>query len=435
MFSAWYHKFRTDESGGLSVMMMPWIMLFLAVSGLATDTTRAFQVQTMLQGTADAAALAASIDLPNKNAATDTALEYVEKNLPSSIYGKVASAADLSFGRWDEDNHIFLEGESPPDSVRIKVQQSVANGNPVLTTLLRIIGVTHWDLTRYAIAQKFTPSCFRDGLIARGYVDTSSNNQYYKNFCIHGEQGVMLQSGGYFEPGTTVSMPDLSLLQLPSSGLSSNQGLKEALIEARLNPRMVDHVPDIIQEYLDPKSGIIPDYIDRSQPVIEVDWKYNLNNSIPGRIYHVVCPPKKQIGIPSQQVLSKVIVIADCQIGVPAQADMEDVVLASWAPASNDGANIHFSSNIDLGRHDNCADGGGVKIFTTESLFFSSSVNYNGVQIVSSKDVTLGSSDEGVKGISVQARGNIYLSSNNMYGLCSGGDPLLITQPFYRLVF
>ena len=46
----------------------------------------------------------------------------------------------------------------------------------------------------------------------------------------------------------------------------------------------------------------------------------------------------------------------------------------------------------------------------------------SGVQIVSAKDVSLGSSDNGVEGLSVQARGNIYLSSNNDFGLCSGVD-------------
>jgi len=72
---------------------------------------------------------------------------------------------------------------------------------------------------------------------------------------------------------------------------------------------------------------------------------------------------------------------------------------------------------------------------STESLFISSSTTFNGFQAISAKNVTLGASDEGVKGLSVQARGNIYLSSGNSFGLCNGDDPLLMTYHYYRLVF
>ena len=40
----------------------------------------------------------------------------------------------------------------------------------------------------------------------------------------------------------------------------------------------------------------------------------------------------------------------------------------------------------------------------------------------------------GVNGISAQAGGDITLTSNNMFGLCSGGAPDLFTVPYYRLV-
>ncbi len=49
-------------------------------------------------------------------------------------------------------------------------------------------------------------------------------------------------------------------------------------------------------------------------------------------------------------------------------------------------------------------------------------------------DVELGARDMGINGISVQTGGNITLTSNNMFGLCSGGAPDLQTVAYYRLV-
>ncbi len=48
-------------------------------------------------------------------------------------------------------------------------------------------------------------------------------------------------------------------------------------------------------------------------------------------------------------------------------------------------------------------------------------------------DVVLASLS-GVNGINVQAGGDITLTSNNMFGLCSGGAPNLFTVAYYRLV-
>jgi hypothetical protein len=75
-----------------------------------------------------------------------------------------------------------------------------------------------------------------------------------------------------------------------------------------------------------------------------------------------------------------------------------------------------------------------VQIFSSASVHFSSSMTVDGVQIVAAGDVDLGARDMGVNGINVQAGGDITLTSNNMFGLCSGGAPNLQTVVYYRLV-
>ena len=435
MFRAYVRGFLHDEQGAGSLWGVFYFIIMAGAAGITVDGTNAFRHQTMLQATADAAALAASIDLPRTEPALAAAIEYAQKNMSPDVFGDVLVADDVVFGAWDHENKVLETDATYPDAVMVTVRANMARGNAVLSTFLRMAGVGGWELEASAIAQKFRPQCFTDGLVARGHVDTSGNNAYYNHFCVHGQNGVHIQNGNTFELGTSVSMPDLSLLSIPTDGLDGNPGLAEALREGSLDPRMVDHVPAIMDMLLDPTSPIQPIYIDTSKPVIDVDCGFDLGTAEAGRIYHVICADNKQIQVPGSQTTRGIVVVAEGQINVPANAILEDVILASRAYMKNGGSNIHFSSGADLGRPDDCADGGGVQIFTTEDLSFASSITYNGVQVVSAKNVALGSSDSGVKGLAVQAGGNITLSSNNAFGLCNGDDPLILTHQHYRLVY
>jgi hypothetical protein len=67
-------------------------------------------------------------------------------------------------------------------------------------------------------------------------------------------------------------------------------------------------------------------------------------------------------------------------------------------------------------------------------MSFSSTTSFDGVQLVAAGDISLGARDMGINGISAQAGGTIFMTSNNMFGLCSGGAPGLFTVNYYRLV-
>jgi hypothetical protein len=248
-----------------------------------------------------------------------------------------------------------------------------------------------------------------------------------------------MQNNNSYLPDVTVSMPDpSSQLVIPAVGMTSNPGLSEALRENILDPRMVNHVDEILLALLDPASPIVPGYIDIGEPVIAVDDKYEFDTYFQGRIYEVRCDPNNQVSVPANTSLSNVVIISECNISVGANASLSNVVLGSTALGNGaqplDSSNINFSANVDLGAADDCAPGGGVQIFSSASVHFSSSMTVNGVQVVAAGDVDLGARGQGINGISVQAGGDITLTSNNMFGLCSGGAPNLFTVPYYRLV-
>jgi hypothetical protein len=97
-------------------------------------------------------------------------------------------------------------------------------------------------------------------------------------------------------------------------------------------------------------------------------------------------------------------------------------------------ANISTAAGAQLGMPDNCAEGGGVQLFSNATMTFASTTSFDGVQMVALGDIALGARDMGINGISAQSGGNITLTSNNMFGLCSGGAPDLFTVDYYRLV-
>jgi hypothetical protein len=430
----------------------------------------------MLQATADAAALAAVIDLPDEATAVASAVAYSAGNMPNAMYGEVLQPGDVEIGAWDMPERSFDEGGLAPDpldptggtlfpdSVRVTLHQTTGNDNAVPVNFLRIIGLQTWDVNVEAVAQRFLPECLMDGLIARGVVDISSNNGFINEICIHGQQGVEMQNHNDYELGVNVSMPDLDYqLVIPTGGMESNPGLPEAVREENLDPRMVNHVNEIMADMLALQDYVMPSYIDTTggggggctgctsiSPPLTVkvrDEKWDFADATAGNVYHIQCNNNKTVSIPSNTDLSQVIIIADCMIGVGSGVYLHDMVLASLAGVIKDGkkdkstyeaglakAIIGFSSGVKLGEPDNCQTGGGVQIIANASIHFSSTTTYDGVQIIASGDVALGARDMGVNGINVQAGGDISLTSNNMFGLCSGSAPNLQTVSYYRLV-
>jgi Flp pilus assembly protein TadG len=451
MLSFEFRRFVADESGGGTIMGLFWFMLLVGICGLAVDITDGLRNRTMLQATADAAALAGVIDLPNEAAAKATAVAYSADNMGADVNGAVLDINDVTPGVWDHETRTFTPANAvapgvPLDAVHVMVRRSAQNDNAVPVNFLRIVGLQTWNVRAQAIAQKYLPDCLYDGLIARQMVDISSNNSFVRRICVHGQQGVELQSNNYFEEGVNVSMMDLATLEIPASGMDSNVGLPEALRESSLDPRMVNHVDQIMATMIDPSSAnfleYIPGYISLTDdagsplPVIVVDEKFDLSTAEENRIYHVDCRPNKNVHIPNNSVVQNVVIIAECEVHIGSGATIMNSVIGSRSGGNGNisKANVSAAANVQLGAPDNCSPGGGVRIFSNATIHTSSSTGIDGVQMVAVGDIELGARDMGINGISAQSGEDIKLTSNNMFGLCSGGTDPLLTVDYYRLV-
>ena len=430
-------RLRGDERGAASLWSLMSFLIITAICGLAVDATNAFRARTMLQATADAAALAAAIDLPDTAVAAGIARTYAARNMPPSTHGEVLRPEDVSFGAWDAAARVFTAGAPEPDAVLVVLRRAAANGNAWPTSLLRIVGRSNWDISAAAIAQRFIPQCLTDGLVARGMVDISSNNAFSGGMCVHGNAGVDMQNENRFASGVRVSVPDLpDDLYVPSGDIGKNPGLADALVEDILDPRMVDHIEEIIAGLLDRAPAVTPDYINPNEPVIVKDDKFDFSDLEPGRVYHIQCPENKIANIPGDAPLDRVVIVADCRLHVGEGAQLSDVVLASRAaPNGNDKVNLDFAADVTLGADDDCAAGGGVQLFSTSSVHVPSSTTHNGVQIVAADDIDLGARVHGIHGMNAQAGGDITMTSRDAIGACTGGAPALFTSWYYRLVF
>lgn len=147
-----FRKFPGDRRGSASVFAICLIPAFLALGGLAIDGANAWRVHTIMQVTADAAALAAVTQLPNSANTIQMAENYAAKNMPVSSNGDVLANTDVITGFWNTDARTFTPNGTPLNAVEVTVKRSAANGNALPTTLLSLIGVNNWNIVTTAIA-------------------------------------------------------------------------------------------------------------------------------------------------------------------------------------------------------------------------------------------------------------------------------------------
>ncbi len=423
--------FLADEAGGVGWSLV-WTVIFLICGGLAIDGANAWRVRAMLQATADVAAHAGAMQLPSKAGALAETLRIAQVNLPPDRHGEVITADMVEVGRWDAVTRTLDTASPFPNAVRTRAARSTGNGNRVDTFLLRLAGFTAWDVGAESVVQRFIPGCIRNGLVARGWVETSSNNTYRNRICVHGQSGVKLASNSIFEAGVKVTMPDLSDLQMPPSGWTSNVGIADALGEGFLEPRLVSLLPTIIPDLADINSPFQPGYIQASPGTVvdveEKDWDGTVITA--GNVYNVTCHGGNPLTI-GGATIERVVIVTNCRVNLDSGLKLYDATIAT---TNTSAMSFTGSSGVELGRPDDCAAGGGAQLLTLGGVHFAAQMVYHGSEVVAVGDADMAAQVGGINGISVQTGGDINLTSNNSFGLCPGEADQVYTGDYYRLV-
>lgn len=214
--------FRDDESGAGLVWNLFWTVIFLICAGFVIDMSNAYRFKAVLRATADSAALASIQTYYEKRAyetfsgdtsgtAPDDRARNAAQGLariimkPSdadgaSANGEVVPISNVTVGSWD--GAAFTAGGSDVgvNAVKVTAFRTDANGNPINTLLLDAFGgLTSWDTGATAVAYQFVADCpNKEGIMAGGTLDLSSNNDFYGNLCLHGDEMVDMQNNNRF---------------------------------------------------------------------------------------------------------------------------------------------------------------------------------------------------------------------------------------------
>jgi len=269
------------------------------------------------------------------------------------------------------------------------------------------------------------------------------------------DYAIELNNGNDFQSGVQVSMPDLERMPMRNGTCEANPGLcsDAVLFEGDIWPADVKYLDAMMQGM---QSGIayVPDYMyitdadgnyvldANSNPIVkyvQIDFaeKYT-GDYLPNTIYDMKCTSgNKTISLPTDTTIYDVVIVADCNITSSNGLHLENVVLASTyvgnGPNGLAQSAITLASGTYLGNGDYCAKGGGVQIYSASSVHVAAGGEFHGLRIVAAYDVQFTARNVGVWGMDVQAGHDIFLTSNNEFGLCAGsGEGDYVAH--YRLV-
>lgn len=428
--------FLRDESGVGTVFSLFLLMSFILLGGVAADVQSVITAKVQLQINSDAVAHAALVYRETMGAedSKEKAVEISVKNVPTDGNGDVITTEDINFGYWNDASQSFTVDESSNAAVRAVARRNTDQTNPIGTFLLWIVGFDEWDVSVVSVFEVYGPTCMSEGFVAQLEVDIQSNNNYFNGFCIHSNDHVEINSNNYFEPGTRVSMPDLSLLELPASGFDQNDGLEEALVEGSLNIRILNKISDIITGVTVSGSSYYPDYITNTTVVTLNSNKPKITVFESGRVYSYNCSGNGGSGLTLPKgTLENVVIVTNCVVNFS-----QDVVIVSSVIATTNTSDksVQGASGLILGKPDEateCTPGGESQIVTAGGFFSAAEITTNGSQIIAGGDIEFAARGDGMKGVSMIAGGLISGTSNMDMTRCGNMGEDNFQAAYFRL--
>ncbi len=427
-------EFARSETGTMTVMGLFLLVAMIMVGGYAVDIGHGVLMRTRLQIATDAAAHAALLtrELESEPTAIAAAYDVSKRNMSPDAFGNVLHDADIVFGDYDPSTRTFTPDPGSRNAVSVTGRLTGDTGNAISTYMLQFVGIEAMDISTTSIFTTYYPSCLREGFVAEDVVDIQSNNIFSNGFCIHSNNHVSLNSNNYFEPGTVVSMPDADDIELPNSGMDSNDGLSEALHEGSWNIRILKRLDALIDglEYNDPFYA--PDYIVSSLPVIFPSRNVDQVDLVPGRIHTYNCSGGASLTIKAGVVVQDAVIVTSCKVKFEQGVIVQNSVIAT---RSGDAHSMTSAAGLQIGENDNCAEGGGAQLITLGSMDFPADLKMYGGQLLARYDVSFSANADGIEGAAIVAGGEISGTSNMEMGFCGSGMENNFHAEYFKLVY
>ena len=421
-----------DTKGGMTLTGLFLFSAGLLTASYAIDVNSLEQQRSLMQVTADSAAHDALVtrELLTETEAVAAAVARANAIMPKGNYGVALQAKDVTFGTWNGDTRKFTATSGARGAVRVLLRRTAANNNPVATYLMKLVGIPAWDVMVQSTYSTYQPICMREGFVAEKVVDVQSNNSYLRRFCIHSNTYVKLSSNNTFEPGTQVSMPDLSLLRLPASGFVTNPGLTEALKAGSINIRVLRRIQNIISTVGNPTSPYYPDFLTTSIPTTLTAHRIDATILTSGHLYLWQCNSGPGGTITNGTIVRGVVIIADCDVTLGNGTALEDSILLTTSSSST---SINSPNGLRLGVNDGCRKGGGGRIVSMGGMKFAADLEIYGSQLLGMGDITFAAKADGIEGASIISNGTISGTSNMSMSYCGSGMDEF-TADYFQLV-
>lgn len=415
-------SFMRGQDGSVTIFGLLVIFAMLIIGGLALDVANAYRVRTHITVAADSAAHAALVvrETQSEGEAKQMALIVADSSLRPAHFGEAIRAEDITFGHWDKASLTFTPDSGSRAAVMVNAARLQQRNNAVGTYFLRFIGMDFLNVRRSSVFTTYRPTCFREGFVADGVVNTTTGNLYKSGFCIHSNTAVAFNTGNTFERGTIVSMPDKRNVILPSSGLDSNTGLQEALRDGSYHIRILQRIKSVIEGVRDPSSPHFRSWIASGASEINLSPRDKLDRSkfVRGRIHTIWCSSSGQAArLPAGTILNEVVIVTNCLLRFGENVGLEDVTIVSTNSAAK---SFSGASGIRLGKNDNCAPGGGAQLVTMGGIEFPQYLKMFGSQMLAKGDVSFTSDANGFQGASIIAGGRIDGTTDSVMGFCDG---------------
>ena len=422
--------FARTEDGAITILAVYLLAATLLASAFAVEFAYLQSARTQLQVAADSAAHAAlyNRETMGPEEAKARAAAVALHDMPPAAYGAVLTAENVEFGVWDAAARSFVSDPTAVSAVRVRPSRTGAGGNPVKAYIFRLLDHGDWDIAAEAVFITFQPPCLREGFVADGIVDIQSNNGFSNGFCVHSNTYVSLNSNNTFEPGTVVSMPDLSQLDLPKSGFETNEGLQIALRRGYYRLRVLTKIDAIHDDLLTGYGHYEPDYL-RGVTVYLTGSKFTAEDFTPNRIHRISCSGTK-VTIEQDSHLKNLAIITDCPVAFGQGVLLENVVVFN---ESSDAKSFTAPSGLSVGLDDGCAPGGGAQLITRGGVDVAADLRVYGGQIIALGDITFSANANGIQGASLISGQEISGTSNMDMGFCGTGMEGNYEAPYFRL--
>lgn len=409
--------FLKNENGVVTVLSLFLVTALLIIFGLSVDYANGIRLKAQMQAAADAAALAAAIDLPDKNLATKEGLSIAKTNLPTAEHGGVVISSDFEYGQWDSNQSKFNVGGEPYNAVRVTANRNNNRNNPMGTYMLKLAGVASFNVSASSIAlARPDDSCEDGGFFSADKIYSGSNNNYLNGFCLYGNKGVKVSSDNSFETGVKVAMSNLSDLEKGGK----NKGLSDALIENTYSLVLPSLVSGTIKDMENGTFSGLPSFITFGPVKLDkIEDKTKLQENT---LYIV----KDVADLGSDKTRKNIAIVAKKEVKVGSNNTLHNVVFATHDK-------ILFGSNNEIGLNTYCNSGEfNSYIFSSSNIEFGSNNTIRGVQMASREEIKLGSELGMVEGVHAEALGAFDYGSADNYSGCAGRLKSSFANPQYN---